>query len=315
MKGDILIHPDELSSRWIRLAKKTGVGILGIHPVGGQDAVSSLQALTDYAQTPQFRALLEEAHSEGLQIEYEIHAVNWLLNRDLFDSHPEYFRMDEKGERTPDHNLCPSNDDAMNIVAERAADLVRILPSDTHRYYLWMDDVVNGGCQCPKCKSLSASDQQVLVMNRMVRSIRKVDPQAKLAYLGYYACAAAPTAEPDPNLFLEYAPMEKYMISPPDDGLTPLQREERIIRPLLQIFRIEEAKILEYWLDNSMYSGWKKPPKAMQVDAEPVLRDILFYAGIGFRSISTFGCYLGDDYVELHGEPDITPYTDAMRKV
>jgi len=39
-------------------------------------------------------------------VEYECHVLKEMLPRFLFDTHPEYFRLDAKGTRTNDLNIC-----------------------------------------------------------------------------------------------------------------------------------------------------------------------------------------------------------------
>ena len=71
---------------------------------------------------------------------------------------------------------------------------------------------------------------------------------------------------------------------------------------------------MEYWYDNSLYSKWQKPPKKFTADIETMNNDIEYYINKGFSHISTFACYLGDDYEELHGDVDITPFKKAITK-
>jgi hypothetical protein len=71
--------------------------------------------------------------------------------------------------------------------------------------------------------------------------------------------------------------------------------------------------VLEYWLDNSLFSHWKRPPQPFSADPAVVKADVEFYREAGFDMIGTFACYLGEDYEELHGEPDITPFTKAFQ--
>jgi len=33
---------------------------------------------------------------------------------------------------------------------------------------------------------------------------------------------------------------------------------------------------------------------------------------MGFDIISTFACFLGKDYEDLHGEVDVTPFSEAL---
>ncbi|HPJ76208.1 MAG TPA: hypothetical protein PLS36_05170, partial [Clostridia bacterium] len=102
MESQILIHPDELSENWIKRAKENSIDVIGIHPVGGYRASESLSELVELMEDNNFTNLIDEAIEQGIKIEYEMHAASYLLPRDLFLSNPEYFRMDENGNRTND---------------------------------------------------------------------------------------------------------------------------------------------------------------------------------------------------------------------
>ena len=79
-------------------------------------------------------------------------------------------------------------------------------------------------------------------------------------------------------------------------------------RELAAFFGAESGKVLEYWLDNSMFSGWKKPPKELQTGPDLIKRDLEFYDKLGFETVTTFACYLGGDNESLYGAPDISGY-------
>ena len=140
MKKEILIHTDELNRKWIDRMSAEGGEVLGLHPVGGNESVDSLEHLLRSFRDPEFRELVDYAAERGLEIEYEMHAAGYLLPRGLFAAHPEYFRMNENGERVSDYNFCISNKDALDIVASRAVQLANSLYRSRHSYYFWMDD-------------------------------------------------------------------------------------------------------------------------------------------------------------------------------
>lgn len=303
--ASLLIHPEELSRKWIDRMAKHGVPTLGLHPVGGKTADESLRRLVDeQVNDPEFRALLDYAHEKGLNIEYEIHAARYLLPASEFEKHPEWFRMKEDGERTPDFNLCASNEEALDYFAEQAAALAKKLYRNSDRYFLWLDDVKNSSCHCPACKNLTPSDQQEIILNRMVQRMRRDNPNATLAYLAYVDRIEPPTnVKPAEGIFLEYAPIERNFHAPLD-GST----QSKPLEALLSLFDVKSAKVLDYWYDNSLFSKWTKPPKPFAVD-EPVLEaDFAFYRSLGFEDIGCFACYLGEDYEELHGDVDISAF-------
>ena len=133
MKTQLIIHPEELSEKWIDRAVALGVDVLGLHPVGGRHAHEYLAALLQRLETAEFRALLDTAAEKGLQIEYELHAGSFLAPRALFAAHPEYFR-EENGERVERGNFCCSSPEMMEIVAKNAAEFVT---TDIHADGIW----------------------------------------------------------------------------------------------------------------------------------------------------------------------------------
>lgn len=318
MKASILIHPSELSRSWIDRMADNGIDTLGIHPEGGGGAVKSLERLIERLEDADFRALLDYATERGLNIEYEFHAFGYLLSRDLFSTHPEYFVMNENGERTPDLNFCPSSKEALDIVANEAVKLVKKLYGSSHRYFLWSDDVRAGGCHCPACRCLSASDQQLTVLNAMVRAIRAEIPDATLAYLAYYDTLDAPSkVDVEEGIFLEFAPIDKWHIRQgrnTPEFVSGYEKEKQASEGLFKYFGKSGSRVLEYWIDNSLFSWWKKPPVKLVCDGEKTYLDIKEYLDEGYEDISTFGCFLGDDYEALYGEPDISPFTEAIKR-
>lgn len=310
-KKGILVHPDEFTKKRIDSCVTLGIDTLGIHPEGGANAKNTLAALVRRTKAEDFRYLADYALSRGVKIEYEMHAASYLLDRELFSSHPEYFREDEYGKRNPDVNLCVSSEDALTIVSENAARLALSLYGSTNRFFFWLDDVRKKKCNCERCRRLSISDQQLIFQNAVLRGIRSVIPRATVAYLAYTDSMEVPkVTAPLEGIFLEYAPFEKY-VSRQDAAL--VAKEHGLISPLLSFFGKEDSKVLEYWLDNSLFSGWKKPPKKFTADGESIKKDVKEYAELGFSEISTFACFLGDDYEELYGEADISPLADAFR--
>ena len=315
MKNSMIIHPDELSKEWIDKLRDAGIGTLGIHPCGGKNAFESLEELLKRMQTPQYRDLIDYAHSCGVEVEYELHAMGYLLMRDLFGAHPEYFRMNENGERTSDYNLCVSNPDALDLVAKNAVQLAMSLYGSTHDFYFWLDDGRDLRCNCPLCRDLSASDQQMIVLNRMLCEIRKHIPDARMAYLAYVDSLIPPSeVKVGDGIFLEYAPFEKYTANN-ENAEELITREREMIVPLMKTFDKEPKKVLEYWYDNSLFSEWKKPPNKFVLDRKSMLEDISQYRETGFDCISTFACFLGKDYEELYGPADITDFSEAVEDI
>lgn len=302
MKIGLIAHPEELTKGEIAAFRAAGADVLGLHPVGGNKATSSLENLLIWLKTNKGRRLLSYARSLGLEIEYEMHAASFLVPRKMFSSHPEYFRK-ANGVRTNDYNFCVSSDEMLRTVANRAAELVSKLDYSSHDYYLWQDDVDGGECGCEKCCVFSASDQSLIVANAIADELRRFDSSARVCYLAYLGTLTPPkSVKPAPGVFLEYAPMKR-------DRSIPVWEDDNVKRELAALFDVfepGEAKILEYWYDNSMFSNWKKPPKKFTPDNERIAREIEFYRSLGVGNVTSFACYLGADYEALYGAPDFS---------
>ena len=290
---------------------EAGIPTLGIHPVGGAGvARHSLSALVTLMETKDYRDLIDYAHSRGLAVEYEMHAAGYLMPPELYAEHPEYFRINAKGERTADCNFCVSEPKALSLFAARAAGLAENLYGSSDTFYFWMDDGYDLHCHCPCCRALSASDQQLIAINAMLREIKKKKPNARMAYLAYMDSILPPTSVlPENGVFLEYAPFEKYTAKG-EDAPMRIAREREMLRPLMEFFQDGPCRVLEYWYDNSMLSGWKKPPKKFELDEKTMRAEIAAYKAQGFTEIATFACFLGKDYEALHGGVDVNAFAE-----
>ena len=302
----VLVHPGEFSGKWIERARMAGVDTLAIHPEGGPQSYSSLTNLLALSKTDGFRAIVDRAIGDGLRVEYEFHAGGYLLPRELFGEHPEYFRLDKNGLRNADFNFCFSNPKALAIVAERARQLVMSLYRSTDNYGFWLDDTAAGGCHCPQCSQLSPSDQQLVALNAMIREMRKANPRARLAYLAYHSTMEKPAKiAPEAGVFLEYAPIERVWDKPVSaQNIADAAK----LGELIAYFGGERAKVLEYWYDNSLFSQWTKPARLFRPANAVVRDDLAYYGRIGFADIASFACYLGDDYEAAWGEPDLSAF-------
>lgn len=299
-RGVVLV-PEDFSLRdWPARAARAGLTTLALHHQ------NSPQAVVRFVESDLGREVIERCRRLGLQVEYELHAMKELLPRELFSKNPSLFRMDEKGERKADHNCCVHSPRALEILAENAIRLAGKLRPTTGRYFLWGDDGVPW-CRCPKCRGLTDTEQATVVENHLVKALRTVDERATLAHLAYHNTLEPPQqVKPHPALFLEYAPIHRrYDIPYADqtgpevrDGLPALDRN-------LQTFPRDTAQVLEYWLDVSRFSSWKRPAQKVPWRRSVFLSDLRTYATRGIRHVTTFAAWLDADYVRSFGEPTL----------
>lgn len=303
-KGFIIAHT-ELDSRMVERLKESGLDLIGIHPGGGDAAAELLDELLEYLKNPEFTAKLDELEENGMELEYELHALNWLLPKEILDEHEDWKRVDGEGKRTHKYNFCVSADGVLDYIADRSYHLATQLGQKSHRYNIWMDDIKDGYCHCDRCKGLSAADQTLMFCHAVLRGLRRYDPEASQSYLAYYDTLETPkTVKPQDGIFLEFAPIERWT-----HGLT---HEWDAVPALVECFGADTAKVLEYWVDNSLFSKWKKPPVKCVLDKEGMKRDLRFYREAGFKDMTSFGLYLGSEYTALHGEFSIKEYADCF---
>ena len=304
-KFELIIHPHELTDRWVELAKKLKLDRLSIHPVGGMSAHETLQKLMETVKDAEFRKQVDKLNDAGIEVGYEFHALSYLLPRDLFETNPEYFRVDDKGNRTTWGNFCFSNANARAIICKNAVNLARELYGSCNEYYFWLDDAKRLSCHCDECKKHSFAHHQLKLMNEIARELRCENPDAKVCYLAYYEGVAIPEdITPEEGVFVEYAPFERYL----EPDTFSLEGEYlELVKRIMEYFGKKDSKVLEYWYDNSFY--YRRAGNKI-VEFTPnnpsITEDFEFYKELGFERYSSFACNLCDEYVKMFGEPDFS---------
>lgn len=311
-KGIILLNKD-FSADWLPILKAGGFNTVGLHSLyqyGG------LKAYLEWWANAETQSLVAEFEKNGFVIEHQLHAVDWLLSRDLFAEHPDWFRVNDKGARVNDWNFCVSNQDALSHVEESAYVLAALLKQKSPRYYIWSDDCLNSICYCEKCKKYSGADQNMLIMHSILRGLKKYDPQAKLSFLAYQDSEEVPTILPQEDMFLEYAPIGRNHNAPMDGDDQANVRARSILNGLLKIFPAESAEILEYFLDVSLFCQWKREnAKALDLNEERVRRDLAYYAGLGVKGVTTFSSFIDKEWREEYGVEDIITYGRLLQEI
>ena len=301
----LVILIEDFISEWLDWSKEAGLTSLGLHKIAipGTDSVNELLKQLNN----ETRTMINRFQDNGIKIEYELHALEWLLPRKLFSDKPELFRVKD-GKRVSDLNCCSSNKDALEIISENSYKLAKLLKQESSDYYFWTDDAMDGFCECERCCSFSASDQNMLIVNAMQKGVKAYDSNAKMSYLAYASALQVPVIKPDEGVFLEFAPMHRNQ----DKPITAADEDRSInyislLKKLLEIFPAENSQILEYWLDVAMYSGYKYPPVKVPFKSDRIIEEAKFYNSLGIGTIKSFASYISHEYKKLHGEP---PFTD-----
>ena len=302
----VVLLPDDLHERWLDLLGRAELNVLALH--------GAVEDVIAYVRGEAGKAFLGRARQMGLEIEYELHAMSFLLPRAEFEKHPEWFRADEDGNRTADANLCPSSGQALAAVAKNAAALADVLSPTTRRYYLWADDG-RPWCRCGRCAGLSCSDQNLMTMNAILTGLRRRDPASSLAFLAYHNTLDPPEqTEPLEGIFLEYAPIARRPDRPLRDPAASENTElADKLGPLIDFFGTDGAQVLEYWLDVSRFSKYRRPAVEVAFDRNVLADDVDFYAKSGFRSITTFACYMDSEYFGRYDSSPVIEYGRELR--
>ena len=122
-KGIIIINKD-FSIEWLDLLLKSGFNTVGLHSLYQYGGV---EGHLNWWVKEETQNLIAEFENKGIVIEHQLHAVDWLLPRSLFETHPEWFRVNDKGERVKDWNLCTSNKEALKFIENSATLLEKSL--------------------------------------------------------------------------------------------------------------------------------------------------------------------------------------------
>jgi hypothetical protein len=301
----VVITPVDLTLNWPERAKRARLTTIALHPFP--------RNVIEFVRTRDGEMFLDTCRELGLQVEFELHAMADLLPRTHFDTRPEFFRMNDDGERTPDANLCVHSRGALDFVAANALEVARILKPSTGRYYFWGDDGLPW-CQCPKCREFPDADQALLLENFLAQALAAFDERAQLAHLAYVNTLTPPSiVKPDPRVFLEFAPIRRKFDVPLNDPDCAENKEHlELLDANLKVFPAETAQVLEYWLDCSLFSNWREPHVKLPWSEAVLQADLDEYGARGIRHITTFAVYLDAHYLQTYGEPPIASYGQAL---
>ena len=310
--GVVIINQD-FTNAWLDLLCECDLKTIGLHSLystGGLDG--HLHWLLD----EKTQRLIERFEQNGFTIEHQLHAVDWLLPRPLFKVYPEWFRQNDAGERTPDWNLCASNPDALAFVETSAYKLALLLRQKSHNYYIWSDDCVNSICKCDACRALCGADQNMIVMQHVLKGLKRYDKDAKLSVLSYQDSLGLPTVKPDKDMFLEFAPVDRNHFSPLDGNDEANRRNRKVLEDSLAVFPASTTRILEYFLDVSLFCKWKREDAgALRLDEKVLRRDVAYYKSLGVGGLTTFTGFIDRNWRRKYGDNDIKTYAKVVHEI
>lgn len=130
-----------------------------------------------------------------------------------FQSNPEYFSMNEKGEREQNGQLCLTNEEVFDITLSKMLEELRTSPYCEFVNFSQND---NGKyCRCSKCQEVyekyqSTAATNLLFVNRLAEKIRKEFPKTNVMTFAYQYTEKPPVGiEVPKNVYIFEAVMNK----------------------------------------------------------------------------------------------------------
>jgi hypothetical protein len=138
----------------------------------------------------------------------------------------------------------------------------------------------------------------------MCEALRRQNPQAQVAHLAYHNTLQPPKQiKPAAGVFLEYAPIQRRYDIPYEQQQNPTDRDSlSALDANLNVFPRETAQVLEYWLDVSRFSKWKRPSVKLPWRKDVFLADLDTYHRRGIRHVTTFAVFVDADYQKRYSD-------------
>lgn len=229
-----------------------------------------------------------ELQKRDITIEVGGHGYQNFLNAEmengaLFERHPEWFGMNDKGERirAKGRVFCSSNADAVAYFTTNFLTYLKDRP-EIQVFSLWPPDGASW-CECKKCEALGTPpDRQSLLLSHVKAEMAKVRPDVRLETIAYHKTISPPESVPmDRKTLIDICPIAQcfeYQIY--DDRSEVNSGYVSNIRAWRKAFEG----------DISIYSYYRKYAwRSLPVVFPPYIqRDLLFYDKEGLQGISTY---------------------------
>ena len=84
----------------------------------------------------------------------------------------------------------------------------------------------------------------------------------------------------------------------------------------MKVFPVETAIVLEYWLDVSLFSRWKKPAVKLSWNKEIFESDLATYAKYGLKNVTTFAVYMDSTYFKIYPDKSyLKEYGEGFNRI
>lgn len=119
-----------------------------------------------------------------------------LVPKSLFSEHPEYFAMDENGNRHTDH-VCMTNPDVLDLVEKNAREIMTKATNGAKFIHIGQDDNINY-CHCESCEALyekygAVSAPTLIFTNKLAERLEDEFPDYTFTFYAYNETDRPPT--------------------------------------------------------------------------------------------------------------------------
>lgn len=181
------------------------VPVLDIRDPFYQVAFNGTWSLRNRTNAP--NAAVPEEWGGNVDYALFVHTFNTLVPPEqYFAPHPEYFMLDDKGNRSK-QQLCTTNPDVINIATQS---VLRVLKEHPNSEIISVSKNDGGGtCLCPNCKAIddaegSNAGSLLYLVNRVAEAVEKEHPQVVVSTLAYLETVTPPkTVKPRANVAIQ----------------------------------------------------------------------------------------------------------------
>lgn len=119
-----------------------------------------------------------------------------LVPKSLFSEHPEFFAMDENGNRHTDH-VCMTNPDVLELVVKNCREIMTNATNGAKFIHIGQDDNINY-CHCPDCETLyekygAVSAPTLIFTNKLADILGPEFPDYTFTFYAYNETDRPPT--------------------------------------------------------------------------------------------------------------------------
>ncbi len=225
-----------------------------------------------------------ELQKRGIIIEVGGHGYENFLNARmeggaLYKNHPEWFGMDEKGERSTDQKVvfCTSDPAAAGYIFANVLGYLRTHP-EIGIFDFWPPDMERW-CVCPECGKTSPEQRHVRLVNALTRMLSDSLPRVRVECLAYSRYLNPPPGEKlDSRVLLDFCAINQDF-----EHQTPQARNARFdgaLRGWMETFK-GQVSVYSYWRKYR----WRSLPNIFPHYMQEEMR---YYRSLGLCGVSVY---------------------------